>query len=66
MARDSRKNNVKNGLYRRLERRRQVAELYLGGKTQTDIALIVGVTQATVSTDLGVIKQQWLERTQAA
>lgn len=40
-------------------RRRQVAELYLRGKTQTEIALEVDMTVATISRDLKAIRQEW-------
>lgn len=41
------------------DRRRQVAELYLRGKTQTEIAAQVGMTGATISRDLKAIRQEW-------
>jgi len=43
------------------ERRKRVAELYLEGKWQTEIAKIVGVTQQQVSHDLGVLRRLWIQ-----
>ena len=42
-----------------LRRRQQVAELYLQGQTQMQIAEKLGVAQATVSTDLTRVREQW-------
>ena len=42
-----------------LQRRQQVAELYLRSWTQTTIAQRLGVTQPTVCEDLKRIRQQW-------
>jgi hypothetical protein len=42
-----------------LERRQQVADYYLQGWTQMEIAAHVGVDQTTVSDDLKVVRQQW-------
>ncbi len=44
-----------------LQRRRQVAELYLRSWTQTAIAERLGVTQPTICEDLKRIRQQWRE-----
>jgi len=41
--------------------RRRIAELYLEGKLQADIAEAVGISQSTVSNDLKAIQQEWLE-----
>jgi len=41
------------------ERRKRVAELYLQGKWQTEIAKIVKVTQAQISKDLTVLRRLW-------
>jgi len=41
--------------------RLRIADLYLKGRLQVDIAEEVGVTQATVSRDLKVLHQEWLE-----
>lgn len=41
------------------KRRARVAELYLQGKYQWEIGDEVGVTQATVSTDLAAIRAMW-------
>jgi uncharacterized protein YjcR len=45
--------------FARQERRRQVAELYLEGYTQTEIGHKLGVPQPTVSYDLRQIDKQW-------
>lgn len=44
------------------ERRRQVAALYLAGKVQTEIAVELGVDQATISRDLKALQKQWAEQ----
>jgi hypothetical protein len=41
-------------------RRHQVAELYLGGKYQVEIARLLGVSQQQVSLDLKAVQQAWL------
>ena len=41
------------------ERRLQVAEMYLNGDNQYDIAAHFGVTQPTISNDLKAIRLQW-------
>lgn len=41
------------------ERRKQVADLYLKGMSQWEIAIKVGVSQPTVSTDLTDIMAEW-------
>lgn len=43
-------------------RRQQVAEMYLRGLYQSDIADSLGVDQATVSRDLAELRKEWLER----
>ena len=43
------------------DRRKKVAELYLQGKWQSEIAGIVGVTQSQVSQDLTVLRRLWLQ-----
>ena len=43
------------------DRRRLVAELYLKGKYQTEIAKESGVTQQQISSDLKQIRKAWLE-----
>jgi len=43
------------------ERRRDVAELYLAGHTQVEIAHKWRVTQATISYDLKYIQAEWLK-----
>jgi hypothetical protein len=43
-----------------LQRRKQVAEMYLRGQTQWEIARQVGVNQAQVSRDLKVLRREWL------
>jgi predicted transcriptional regulator len=52
--------NRKNGVCKIEERRQRVAELYLKGKSQWDVAKEIGVTQALVSMDLKVLREQWL------
>jgi len=42
-------------------RRTQVAELYLKGRTQVEIARELGVSQATISSDLKAMKKEWKE-----
>ena len=42
------------------QRRERVARLYVSGKSQRAIAVIVGVSQPTVSNDLEEIRKQWL------
>ena len=41
------------------QRRQQVAELYLKGSSQMQIARQLGVSQSTVSTDLKAIRREW-------
>lgn len=52
-----------------LERRERVAQLYLSGKVQSDIAQLMGVSQAQISMDLQYAQRQWqasyVESTQA-
>src|SRR5581483_4024403 len=43
-----------------LERRKAVAERYLRGETQWEIARTLGVSQGQVSRDLKAIRQEWL------
>ena len=43
-------------------RRQQVAEMYLRGKYQTDIASEMNVNQATISRDLAELRKEWLDR----
>ena len=43
------------------DRRKQVAELYLGGKSQTEIARQFGVSQPLISKDLKIIQKEWLK-----
>ena len=52
--------NAKNDQYQRLERRRQVADLYLNGATQWEIAGRLQCSQGTVCNDLAAIREQWL------
>jgi len=47
------------------QRRRKVANLYLRGAWQPEIAGMVGVSQATVSRDLAVVRKQWLKDAKA-
>jgi hypothetical protein len=42
------------------QRRKQVAEMYLRGQTQWQIAHQMGVNQAQISRDLKVIRREWL------
>ena len=44
-----------------LERRKQVASLYLRGESQWEIARAVGTGQSQVHRDLAAIRQEWLE-----
>lgn len=43
-----------------LERRQQVASLYLQRKMQSEIARQLGVTQAQISYDLKAVREMWL------
>lgn len=43
------------------ERRHRVADLFLQGLTQNQIAAIVGVSQGRVSTDLKAMRERWRE-----
>jgi len=43
------------------DRRRNVANLYLQGAWQPEIARQVGVSQSTISRDLAVVRRQWLK-----
>lgn len=43
------------------QRRRQVSTLYLGGKTQPEIAQIAKVSQSTISVDLKWLQAEWLQ-----
>jgi transcriptional regulator with XRE-family HTH domain len=52
--------NRKNQLHQRLDRRRQVAQLYSRGLSQVEIAERLGVSQPTVSNDLKVLRAEWL------
>lgn len=45
-----------------INRRDKVAELYLHGASQYDIAQELGVNQATISRDLQELRKEWLER----
>lgn len=40
-------------------RRKQVADAYLRGRTQAEIAVELGVNQATVSRDLQALREEW-------
>ncbi len=53
--------NAKNDQYQRLERRRQVADLYLKGATQWEIAGKLQCSQGTICNDLSAIREQWLQ-----
>jgi predicted transcriptional regulator len=49
----------------KLERERDLlktAELYLQGKTQCEIAGVLGVSQPTISKDLKELQKRWLEK----
>lgn len=54
--------NKKNDQYIILNRRQNVAKLYLEGNTQTEISTKLRVSQATISSDLTAIRKQWLEK----
>lgn len=43
-------------------RRQQVAEMYLRGAYQSQIAEELGIDQSTVSRDLAELRKEWLER----
>lgn len=43
--------------------RRLIADYYLAGKTQVEIAYLMGLSQATVSRDLKAIQKIWMKQT---
>lgn len=43
------------------ERRPKVAERYLNGKRQSEIAEELGVNQATISRDLAALRKEWIK-----
>ena len=49
-----------------LQRRKEVAERYLGFETQTEIGAALGVSQKTVSRDLEAMRQEWLTNSKEA
>ncbi len=53
--------NRKNGTVTIEQRRQRVAELYVKGLSQHQIAEQVGVTQKTICKDLQVVREQWQE-----
>jgi hypothetical protein len=57
--------NRKNGIVAVEGRRQRVAELYVQGYGQWQIARAIGVDQATVSRDLAALRADWLESTRA-
>jgi len=49
----------------KIERERdllRIAELYLQGKIQSEIAEVIGVSQPTISKDLKEVQDRWLEK----
>jgi transcriptional regulator with XRE-family HTH domain len=53
--------NTKRRTTTQIERdRRRISELYLQGKTQAEIADVVGLSQSTVSLDLKALNSLWL------
>ena len=50
---------TKQEIFRIEQRRQQVAELYVKGSTQSQIARQLGVAQSTVSVDLKAIRREW-------
>ncbi len=56
----SKAKNRQGDKHQRLFRRRQVAALYLQGKSQCEIATILGTRQPTVCLDLKRIREEWL------
>lgn len=42
-------------------RRQKVADMYLSGKSQTEIAESLNTTQATISRDIKAIQKEWLK-----
>ena len=44
-----------------VHRRRQIADMYLKGRTQTEIAGQLAVSQMTVSRDLAIVEAEWRE-----
>lgn len=45
-----------------IQRRQNVATLYLQGQTQAEIAVKMGVNQSQISRDLQTIQQLWIEK----
>lgn len=54
------KGHKKDDDYRVLQRRKVVAQMYVEGKTQFEIATTTGVTQQMIALDLKVIRDAWL------
>lgn len=46
-----------------VERRLEIAEMYLKGKYQSEIALELGVNQSTISKSLKAVREEWLKST---
>lgn len=60
MARRRSRRSQEESAIAALKRQHRVADLYLAGKTQWEIADLVGITQGTVSKDLAAIRTAWL------
>lgn len=54
--------NDKNGPFYLEERRKRVADRYLEGMTQWEIARLENVDQATIQNDLSVVHRMWREQ----
>lgn len=50
----------------RLNHQAQIAELYLQGRYQAEIAREIGISQQQVSYDLAILRRQWVERAAGA
>lgn len=51
----------KNEEFFLMDRRRKVADLYLKGKTQWEIAILLSVSSGSVSEDLSYLRESWLK-----
>ena len=54
--------NSKNSEFAILDRRKRVAEMYMAGSGQWEIARTIGIERETVFLDLGYIRKAWLEK----
>jgi DNA-binding transcriptional ArsR family regulator len=57
-------NNRKNDAHRAQRRRQLIAALYCEGRSQTEIARQLGISQPAVSQHLAAVREEWLAATQ--